>query len=63
MRLGQEKYQELIQGISSLIATASVETTPQASACSIAVLGFNGIWREGHDDSDTTNSYVPLTKA
>jgi hypothetical protein len=62
LRLGQQEYQQLIQDISSLIAAASFRATAEASACSIAVLGFDGVWHEGHEDSDNTNSYVPLSK-
>ncbi len=60
LSLSQERYQQLVQKITQLLEQAQSEKSADSSRCTIAVLGFDGAWHEGHQDSDHINSFVPL---
>jgi DNA-binding transcriptional ArsR family regulator len=60
LSLSQERYQQLVQQITQLLEQTQSEKSADSGSCTIAVLGFDGVWHEGNQDSGHINSFVPL---
>jgi DNA-binding transcriptional ArsR family regulator len=56
LRLGAAQYKTLIQTLARLLEEA--ESDKNAKACTIALLGFTGLWRHGHDDTMGLSSFA-----
>jgi DNA-binding transcriptional ArsR family regulator len=56
LRLGVKQYQTLIQTLVKLLEEA--KSDKEAEPCTIALLGFSGLWRKGHDDTMGLSSFA-----
>jgi DNA-binding transcriptional ArsR family regulator len=56
VRLGVVQYQKLIQTLAQLLDESNADKSAQP--CTIAVLGFAGEWRKGHDNTVSISSFA-----
>ncbi len=59
-KLGAARYRTLVREIARLITEAEAETGADSSACTFAVLAFDGVLQEGSEDLQAVNSYAPI---
>jgi DNA-binding transcriptional ArsR family regulator len=56
LMLGVAQYQKLLQTLHGLLEEAEFDQTAQP--CTIAVLGFTGEWRKGHNNCTSISSFA-----
>jgi hypothetical protein len=61
LKLGGEQYRAFIAKVAKLMLELEAETDKNAEQCTFTFIGFDGVMREGFSDSQTIDSFVPVT--
>jgi hypothetical protein len=61
LKLSSEQYQAFIGKVAKLMLELEAETDKNAEQCTFTFIGFDGVMREGFADSQTIDSFVPVT--
>ena len=61
LKLSGEQYQAFISKVANLMLELEAETDTTAGQCTFTFIGFDGVMREGFSDSQTIDSFVPVT--
>lgn len=61
LKLSGETYRAFISKVAKLMLELEAETDENAEQCTFTFISFDGVMREGFADSQTVDSFVPVT--
>ncbi len=62
IKMNSQRYRQLVNDIWRLLEAAQTEKTTDSSSCTFSILAFDGVLREGHEDSMHIDSFVQRTE-